>query len=149
MKKEDNTKLIVIIALLLIGIAYMLFTANEVFINKDKHINSMEVTIIRNHAVHSYDGGTSYYMYGESKTGETITILGNDYSVGDVATVYINRNTLNAHGTQPEWHTTLREANGTYYIGLIMSSIFTIAMIVWLIDTLKYRRTMRYEYRDR
>lgn len=148
MKKEDNTKLIAIIALLIIGIAYMLFTANEVFINKDKHINSMEVTIIKMYTLPWHDDN-SYYMQGESKTGETVTILGNDYSVGDIVTVYINRNTLNAKVDQPEWHTTIREANGTYYIGLIVSSIFTIAMIIWLIDTLKYRRTMRYEYRDR
>lgn len=149
MKKEDNTKLIVIIALLIIGIAYMLFTANEVFINKDKHITSMEVNIIRTYALPWHDDNNSYYMQGESKTGEIITLFGRNYSVGDTVTAYINRNTLNAKVDQPEWHTTIREANSSYYMGLMISSIFTIAIILWLIDILKYRRAIRNEHKAR
>lgn len=128
-------KTIIIIILSLLLLFNIMGTYGYFKESFDKDIISKQVTIIDKYTIqsgHELSTGTTY-MKGQDDNGEIIVIIGNEYNVGDKAAVYSNKNSLNASGTAPEWHTSIEEIEATSVFSVVLFSIFTITNALYLI----------------
>ena len=77
-------------------------------------------------------------MYGEDTDGNRYKIPGDTADVSDVINIYINPNSANAQGSDPQWCTNPKQVRINSIIGIIFFGILTSINIIIL---LRLRRT--------
>ena len=114
--------------------AYDELTSNYELISK-------EVTIIDKYSIgHTDINGTdseSNYMKGIDSKGNYVKIPNWNAEIGDIITVYQNKNSANANGGDPEWFTSEKEVKGNSQFAIILFTIFSIITFIWFINSIK------------
>lgn len=135
MKRKTKIKVTLLILLLIFNIFGIYQSFVECFIDYD--IEQQTVRIVDKLYMHSKTSKTCY-MYGEDTDGNRYKIPGDTADVSDVISIYINPNSANAQGSDPQWCTNPKQVRINSIIGIILFGILTSVNIILL---LRLRRT--------
>lgn len=124
--------------LLLFNIFGVYTSFEENYIKKE--IVEKEVTIIDKYEIlnsSEYSDSYSKYMKGIDVNDELVIIPGDSAAIGDRIIVYQNKNSAEANGSDPKWHTSIKAVEGTSIFGMILFGFFTIINLCILVHYIK------------